>query len=104
MKLLRITARVYDGKAMEYVQRINEVPITDEIAKALQDAIWNDRSNGCPIHGYGHGDTRYDKRYCEGVSSTPLRDQRRFQIDPIIQLIEVDEQKGEKVIGGWSGI
>ena len=104
MKKIRVIAKVYDGKTGEYVQRISELPVADEVVKGIFDAM-GQTENGCPIKSFGHGDTRYSKRYCDGVSNTPLRDQRRFMIDSILEVIETNGETGEeKCIGGWRGI
>ena len=104
MKVLRIVARVYDTKTHEYVQRGVELPVSEEVVKGIQDAM-NAREEGSPLKPFGHGSTRHERRYCEDVSSTPLRDQRRFFIDPQLQLFDVNEETGEYTEnGGWTGM
>lgn len=99
MKKLRITATVYDTKVGEYVQRHAELPISDEVVHGIYDAMKGD-GGPCPIRGFGFGDGSYDKRYCEEVSSTPLKDHRRFRIDPQLHIIDEDGN----VCGGWAGM
>ena len=47
MKKLRIIAKVYDRKTMEYVQRIAEIPVTDEVITGIQAALQS--GDSCPI-------------------------------------------------------
>lgn len=99
MKKLRIIAKVYDRKAMEYVQRIAEIPVSDEVITGIQAALQS--GDSCPIHAFGHGDSPKEKLHF----STPLRDQSRFYIDPQLLLIDIDETTGrEECIGGWQGM
>ncbi len=99
MKKLRIIAKVYDRKTMEYVQRIAEIPVTDEVITGIQAALQS--GDSCPIHAFGHGDSQKEKLQF----STPLRDQSRFYIDPQLRLIDIDETTGkEECIGGWQGM
>lgn len=99
MKKLRIIAKVYDRKTMEYIQRIAEIPVTDEVITGIQAALQSEDS--CPIHAFGHGDSQTEKLQF----STPLRDQSRFYIDPQLRLIDIDDTTGnEECIGGWQGM
>lgn len=105
MKVLRVVARVYDTKTREYVQRGVELPVSEEVVKGIQDAIHPEGATSSPLRTFGHGSTRYDKRYCEDVVSTPLRDQRRYLIDPQLLLFDLNEETGEYTEnGGWSGM
>lgn len=104
MKVLRVTATVYDRRVCEYVHRTTEVPVSDDVIKGIQKAMRADNGPS-PIKGYGFGDTRHNERYCPDVHKTPLRDHRRFCIDASLSLVEIDDNTGEeKRCGGWKYI
>lgn len=100
MKKLRVLAKVYDTNSMEFVQRYAEIPVSDEIILGLQKSINPEGLSHSPIHAVGHGDS--ENALC---LKSPLRNQRRFHVDPQLILIDVDEVTGvENVIGGWQGM
>lgn len=100
MKKLRVVAKVFDTTKMEFVQRYAELQVSEEVIKGIQDAIDPAGSTCCPIKAGGHGDSDSSLHM-----ETPLRNQKRFHIDPILQLIDVDDETGEeKFVGGWSGM
>lgn len=94
MSKIRTIARVYDRKTGEYIQRIVECAISDELANALVKEI-----NG-PDHkeiiGRGHGDDESNI-----ALSSPLRSQKRFHADPVLEIVSTDENGNESTIGGW---
>lgn len=97
MKKLRVLAVVFDMNTQEYVQRINEMPISKETAELL----CKDQRAGqvCPIRGYGHGDSRTKLPH-----STPLANQKRFHVEPQVEIVEVADDGTETIIGGWRGM
>ena len=94
MNKIRTIARIYDRKTGEYIQRIVECPISDELAKALAKEI--NGPDHKEIRGKGHGD---DDSIL--VLSTPLRNQERFHADPVLEIISIDDNGNEATIGGW---
>lgn len=93
MKIIT-TARVYDRKTGEYIQREVECPISDELGLALRKEI--NGGGRCKAIGRGHGDDDSNLDL-----STPLRDQERFHVDPALHIVHVDEKGNETSIGGW---
>lgn len=96
MAILRTIARVYDRKTHEYVQRIVETTIPDDVAEALIHHVNGSRNSACNIRGYGHGDddSNLDMK-------TVLRDQELFHIDPMLEIV-INDKKGEPLCtGGW---
>lgn len=91
MKTLQVVARVYDTQTREFVQRMAEIPISDELAQDLRKAI-SGNGGPSPIKAYGHGDTK--TRLCY---ATPLSNQSRYHIDPMLQIIDEEDN----IIGGW---
>lgn len=105
MKVLRVVAKVYDAKTHEFVQRGVELPVSEEVVKGIQNAMNPEGQVGSPLRPFGHGSNRHEKRYCDEVVSTPLRDQKRFFIDPQLLLFDVNEETGEYTDnGGWTGM
>lgn len=98
MKKLRVTARVYDNTAMEYVQRHAEIPVPDEVVEILNKCR-KDENGCCAIKGHGHGDDK-SKDFLRTLK-TPLRSTKRYHIDPQLALIDVDENGEETIVGGW---
>lgn len=100
MKKLRVTARVYDTTTFEYVQRHAEIPIPDEVVEILNNAKRDE--NGSTIHAFGHGDKDH-KEFLKSLK-TPLRNTKRYHIDPQLALIDVDENGNKTIVGGWMGM
>lgn len=101
MKKLRVTAKVYDRTKFEYVARHAEIPISDELAQAIVEAIHPKDAKCCVIKAWGHG----DKDGKMPRLSTPLRNESRYFIDPQLLLIDEDEETNEgTIVGGWSGM
>lgn len=98
MKKLRVTARVYDTTTMEFVQRHAEIPIPDEVVELLVFS----NENGSTINAFGHGD-KDQKEFLKSLK-TPLRNTKRYHIDPQLSLIDVDENGNETIVGGWMGM
>lgn len=98
MKKLRVVAKVYDTKCMEYVQRVTEIPVPDEVVKGIFESMRIDGPS--PIHAFGHGDSKKKLEYLK----TPLRDQSRFILNADLRIVEVDESGEEKEIGGWTAM
>lgn len=97
MKKLKVLAVVFDMNTQEYVQRINEMPISDETAELL---CKDQRTgHGCPIRGYGYGDSRTKLPY-----RTPLANQKRFYVEPQVEIVDVADDGTETIIGGWRGM
>ena len=94
MKQLRVTAKVYDLETREYVQRITEVAIPDEVAAGLIKAINGQPTS--PVRAYGHGDTRDELDL-----DTVLADQSAFRIDAQLAIIDTDE---DRIIGGYANL
>ena len=95
MKKLRVVARVYDMNTREFVQRMAEIPVSDELVKSLQQAIHPEGPDPSPIHAFGHGDGKNRLGF-----TTPLASQKRFRLDPVLEIID----ENNNIIGGWCGM
>lgn len=93
MKKIRVRARVYDHTTKEYVQKMVDRPISDELAKMLQEELHN-----ADYKSYGHGCGEDSKKRLP--YNTPLASQRRFTICP--EFFILDEEGNS--IGGWEGV
>jgi hypothetical protein len=96
MLKVKVIAKVYDTKTMEYVQRTVEFPVSKELAILLRSEMNGKQTS--PLHPHGHGDKK-DK--LENIRSV-LRDQSRFVLEP--QLLIVDGDKDDYVIGGFTNM
>lgn len=90
MAKLITTARVYDRKTGEYVQRMVEAEISDAVARTLILQM-----HGAIGHGHGDDDSNLNLK-------TPLRDQERFHVDPKLDIIVDGDGENEPLTGGWS--
>lgn len=97
MKILRTIAKVFDRTKQEYVQRVVEHPISDELATLLIEEI-NINTGHRRISAHGHGDDLKPLPL-----STPLRSQKLFYLNPILHIVDQKEDGAEEVIGGWTG-
>lgn len=88
---VKVIATVLDTKTMEYVQRIVEFPVTNELATMLAKEFHSNQS-----YGYGDKDKKKDVK---GLA-TILRDQKRFNIIP--RLLIMDDE--DKIIDSIDGM
>lgn len=97
MKKLRVTAKVYDLTAREYVLKYVSHTISDELAAMIQKEFAETGGEGFSIGGHGCGENPNAR--LSGLS-TPLASQKRFFIEP--QFHVIDENNNE--IAGWRGL